>query len=51
MVADFMLELVSGKADVLTGRYFDPRQDLDEIAARTAKIIEDDLYTLRIRGK
>ena len=51
MVAAFMVELVSGRADALTGRYFDPRHSLDEILQRSEDIIEKDLYTLRIRGK
>jgi NAD(P)-dependent dehydrogenase (short-subunit alcohol dehydrogenase family) len=51
LVAEFILALVGGKADALTGRYFDPRQDLDETLRRSAEIIKDDLYTLRVRGK
>jgi hypothetical protein len=49
LVARFILELVSGKADRLTGRYFLPHQDLDEIIKRTDEIISKDLLTLRIR--
>jgi len=50
-VASFILELVSGKADRLTGRYFLPHQDFDEIIERTDEIILNDLLTLRIRGR
>jgi len=49
LVADFVVELVSGKADHLTGRYFLPHQDLDEIIERSDEIISKDLLTLRIR--
>lgn len=49
VVADFILELVSGKADRLTGRYFLPHQALDEIIERTDEIISKDLLTLRMR--
>jgi len=49
VVANFILELVSGKADCLTGRYFLPHQDLDELINRTDEIISNDLLTLRIK--
>jgi len=49
VVANFILELVSGKADRLTGRYFLPHRNLDEIIERTDEIISEDLFTLRIR--
>lgn len=49
VVANFILELVSGKADRLTGRYFLPHQALDEVTERTDEIISKDLFTLRIR--
>jgi len=49
VVANFILELVSGKADRLTGRYFLPHQSLDELINRTDEIISNDLLTLRIK--
>ena len=49
VVASFILELLSGKADHLTGRYFLPHQSLDDIIARSDEIISGDLLTLRIR--
>ena len=48
-VAALILELVSGKADALTGRYFDVREALDDYIARTDDILKSDLLTLRIR--
>jgi len=51
LVANFILELVSGKVDRLTGRYFLPHQNLDELIKRTDEIISNDLFTLRIRGR
>ncbi len=50
-VADFIVEMTSGKYDALTGRYFEARWDLEEMAGREEEILEKDLYTLRIRGK
>jgi len=48
-VANLIVELVSGRADRLTGRYFAVRRDLDEIVAQADEIIANDLLTLRIR--
>lgn len=48
-VAGLIRELVSGKADVLTGRYFDVREDLDAYIAQADDILENDRLTLRIR--
>jgi NAD(P)-dependent dehydrogenase (short-subunit alcohol dehydrogenase family) len=48
-VAELCLELVSGKADVLTGRYLLVQRDLDEILQRAEEIVREDLLTLRIR--
>ena len=48
VVANLILELVSGKADALTGRYFDVRENLDEYLARSDEIIREDRLTLRI---
>lgn len=49
VVANFVIELVGGKADHLTGRYFIPHQSLDEVVGRTDEIISKDLLTLRIK--
>jgi len=48
-VAELILNLVSGKADKLTGRYIRVTQDFDELIARADEIVSGDLYTLRIR--
>ena len=48
-VAALIRELVSGKADALTGRYFDVRENLDEYIAQTDDILAEDRLTLRIR--
>lgn len=50
VVADFIVELLSGKADHLTGRYLLPHQSLDEILERSDEILSKDLLTLRIRN-
>jgi NAD(P)-dependent dehydrogenase (short-subunit alcohol dehydrogenase family) len=49
VVSDTILRLVDGKADNLTGRYIPARADLDEMLRNQARIVEEDLYTLRIR--
>ena len=51
LVADFVVEIVSGKADALTGRFFSPRGDLDGIVEDAERILKEDLWTLRIRGR
>jgi 3-oxoacyl-[acyl-carrier protein] reductase len=48
-VADLCVQLVSGKADALTGRYLLVSQDLQDILDRVDEIAEQDLLTLRIR--
>jgi NAD(P)-dependent dehydrogenase (short-subunit alcohol dehydrogenase family) len=48
-VADLCVRLVSGKADALSGRYLLVKQDLDELIADADRIVEQDLWTLRIR--
>ncbi|MGB9596982.1 MAG: SDR family NAD(P)-dependent oxidoreductase [Candidatus Poribacteria bacterium] len=48
-VAEFIIKLLSGKADKLTGRYFPVTQNFDEIIAKADEIINKDLLTLRIR--
>jgi len=49
VVADFIVELMSGKADHLTGRFLLPHQGFDAILERSDEIISRDLLTLRIR--
>jgi len=48
-VAGFIVSLVDGRADRLTGRYFLPREDLDALVADADRIVREDLWTLRIR--
>lgn len=48
-VAELCVELVSGRADALSGRYLLVRQDLDELLGRTDEVLAGDLLTLRIR--
>lgn len=47
--AELALDLVSGRADVLTGRYFSASEDFDEIVENADAIAETDARTLRIR--
>jgi len=44
-----VLELVSGKADSLTGRYFRVTESLDRTLADAERILAEDLLTLRLR--
>jgi NAD(P)-dependent dehydrogenase (short-subunit alcohol dehydrogenase family) len=48
-VAELCVKLVSGRADVLTGRYLLVSHDLEDLLARADEIVERDLLTLRIR--
>ena len=48
-VAKMAVEIVSGKADALTGRYFLVSRDLDDIIEQTDEIVSKDLMTLRLR--
>jgi NAD(P)-dependent dehydrogenase (short-subunit alcohol dehydrogenase family) len=41
--------LASGRADALTGRYIEMRDDLDDLIQRADAIREQDLYVLRLR--
>ena len=50
-VADWAVKLVSGRADALTGRYFLVTRDFDEVVGQAERILEEDLMTLRIRGR
>lgn len=49
LVANLAVELTSGRADALSGRYFLATRDLEEIVGRADVILRDDLLTLRIR--
>ncbi len=49
LVVNLALELVSGKLDALTGRYFDARRKLAEILKNADAIIKEDRLTLRLR--
>jgi NAD(P)-dependent dehydrogenase (short-subunit alcohol dehydrogenase family) len=48
-IADICVQLVSGRADALTGRYFLIKPGLDAMVAQTDQILGGDLWTLRIR--
>jgi hypothetical protein len=45
------VQLASGKADALTGRYILATEDLDAPIAQADRILAEDLWMLRIRGK
>jgi NAD(P)-dependent dehydrogenase (short-subunit alcohol dehydrogenase family) len=49
IVADLILELVSGKADRLHGRYFLATKDINDVLAQEDKILAEDLMTLRLK--
>ena len=40
--------LLSGKADILSGRHLDVREDLEALVKRSKEIIDKDLLRLRI---
>jgi len=48
-IVGLALQLVSGKADALSGRYLESRWDLDAVLKGADAIIRDDRLTLRIR--
>ena len=47
--AQLCVVLASGKADGLSGRHLDVRQDVTKLAEQAAQIAKDDLYSLRVR--
>jgi NAD(P)-dependent dehydrogenase (short-subunit alcohol dehydrogenase family) len=47
--ARLVLQLASGRADALTGRFLTIHQDLDALIARAEEIAATDLHTLRVR--
>ena len=51
LVSDFIMQLMSGKADALTGRFFDPRRNFDDYVRGAERIVAEDLWTLRITGR
>jgi len=48
LVARLAVDLVSGKADALTGRYFDARWDFEALVKDTDAILRQDRFTLRL---
>jgi NAD(P)-dependent dehydrogenase (short-subunit alcohol dehydrogenase family) len=48
-VADYMVDLVSGRADALSGRYLTAYDDLDALVAAAGEIRRADLQVLRLR--
>ncbi len=47
--AQLVLTLASGKADVLSGRFIGPADDLDAMIAAADEIEQNNLYSLRLR--
>ena len=50
LIADLVLKLLSGRADRLSGRYFNATHDFDEIVTQTEDTLDQDLLVLRLRG-
>ena len=50
-VAEFILKLTGGRADALSGRFFNPRLDFEHYVRDADRIVREDLWTLRITGK
>lgn len=49
VIVGLALQLISGKADALSGRYLEAQWDLDEVLESADSIVRDDRLTLRIR--
>lgn len=49
VVSELALQLVSGRADRLTGRFIHAPCDFDALVARTDEILQNDLLTLRLK--
>ena len=47
--AELVLQLASGQADVLSGRFLDVTDDIDALVRRTEEIKRDELYLMRLR--
>jgi len=50
-IAGLVVELATGRADALSGRFLHVLDDLDELVVRSGEITRDDLYALRFRGE
>jgi hypothetical protein len=44
-----VLQLASGKADVLSGRYLRISDNIDDLVARAEEINQKDVYALRVK--
>jgi NAD(P)-dependent dehydrogenase (short-subunit alcohol dehydrogenase family) len=49
LAARLLVQLASGRADRLSGRFFHALDDLDEILARADEVVSNDLYVARLR--
>jgi NAD(P)-dependent dehydrogenase (short-subunit alcohol dehydrogenase family) len=49
LASSLLVQLASGRADRLSGRFFHALDDLDEILARADEVVADDLYVSRLR--
>jgi hypothetical protein len=49
--ADLVVQLASGRADRLTGRYLRVHDDLEEQIRRSEHIRDHDLYSMRLRDE
>ena len=47
--AEFLVDLASGRADLLSGRYVAIEDDLDELIARAPEILRDNLHALKVQ--
>jgi NAD(P)-dependent dehydrogenase (short-subunit alcohol dehydrogenase family) len=47
--AEFVLELASGRADALSGRYIAIEDDLDALIARAQEVLRDNLQALKVQ--
>lgn len=47
LVAQLVVQLASGRADALSGRFIDVFDDLDDLIRRADEITQDDLYSLK----
>jgi NAD(P)-dependent dehydrogenase (short-subunit alcohol dehydrogenase family) len=50
VLARLIVTLASGRADVLSGRFFSTRSNLDDLVSRAEEIGREDLHTLRLRS-
>jgi hypothetical protein len=48
-VARLVVELATGRADALSGRFLHVLDDLDDLVARADEIARQDAYALRFR--